>query len=229
MPVGELEAVLFDMDGTLLDSEKLWEVGLRELCAHLGGELSSDARQRLVGADQTRSMWMVHEDLGLPLDGVGASVQWLETRMKELFAQGVVWQPGARELLAAVVASGLPTGLVTATARSLVDVVIDSIGPQNFQVTVCGGETPRNKPSPDPYLAAAAALQVVPDRCVAIEDSPTGTASARDAGCRVLAVPSETAVASGEAVTVRDSLIGVDVELLRSLAAGAAGPGAGLS
>ncbi|MGH8794306.1 MAG: HAD family hydrolase [Stackebrandtia sp.] len=217
MSTGELQAVLFDMDGTLLDSEKLWEVGLQDLCAHLGGELSRAAREGLVGMDQTSSMWLVHRDLGLSTDGVDASAAWLETRMAELFAQGVVWRPGARELLAEVRAAGLPTALVTATVRRLVDVIIDTVGPENFDVTVCGDEVARNKPSPDPYLEAARALNVAPGACVAIEDSPTGTTSAREAGCQVLTVPSETAVPPAERVAFRESLIDVNVPLLRSL------------
>jgi HAD superfamily hydrolase (TIGR01509 family) len=210
-------AVLFDMDGTLVDSEKIWDVTLDELAARLGGVLSGATRRAMVGSNLARSLTMLHEDLGIAdgdLDGDG---RWLLSRTKEYFAHGLPWQPGARELLEAVHAAGIPTALVTSTHRDLVDVALRSIGAHYFDVSVCGDEVRRNKPHPEAYLRAAALLGVPPGDCVAIEDSPTGIAAAEAAGCAVLAVPSEVPVGPGPLRTVRDSLDGVDLPYLAGL------------
>lgn len=221
MPKAELSAVLFDMDGTLLDSEKLWAVGLRELCQRLGGELTEALRTRLVGMDQRESMEVVHTQFGLSFDTIDASAGWLITRMKAIFAQGVVWRPGAKRLLHEVRAAGLATALVTATGRELVDVVITTIGAHNFDAVIVGDEVTHNKPDPEPYLTAMKTLRLGPADCLAIEDSPTGVASAAAAGCPVLAVPSETPIPPRPGVTLAPSLAEVDLDALRGIHAAA--------
>jgi HAD superfamily hydrolase (TIGR01509 family) len=218
--VSRLAAVLFDMDGTLVDSEKVWDVGLAELAAHYGGALSPAARRSMVGTSMRESMTILHDDLAQPWRDTVASTAWLEARVMELFARGLVWRPGARELLAAVRAAAIPTALVTATRRPLVEVALRTIGPENFDVVVCGDEVTRTKPHPEPYLAAADLLGAPITRCVAIEDSPTGVASARAAGARVLAVPSEVDLSEVESVTLVTSLTGVDLGFLEGLLSG---------
>src|ERR1043165_9525497 len=105
------------MDGTLVDSEKGWDVGLRELAQRYGGQLSSVARARMVGTSMIESMHILHADIGQPWREPDSSVLWLEARVSELFAAGLIWRPGARRLLAEVRAAGIPTALVTATRR----------------------------------------------------------------------------------------------------------------
>ena len=212
-------AVLFDMDGTLLDSEKVWEVGLHELAAHYGGTMSADARARMVGTSMAESMEILHTDIGQPYRDPDASVRWLEARVAELFAADLLWRPGARELLAEVRAARVPAALVTATRRHLVEVALGTLGRANFDAVVCGDDVDETKPHPLPYLTAAALLGVDPARCVAIEDSSTGVASARAAGCPVLAVPCEVDLPTAEGVTVRPDLLGVDLDYLRKLTA----------
>jgi HAD superfamily hydrolase (TIGR01509 family) len=155
-----------------------------------------------------------------------ASGDWLDRRVLELFAGGLEWRPGARELLTAVRAAGLPTALVTATRRLLVDVVLDTLDRANFDAVVCGDEVSRAKPDPTPYRAAARALGADPRVCVAIEDSPTGVTSARAAGCVVVAVPHDVAFSHPaepsnapqvDGYQVVSSLAEVDLEWLRSL------------
>jgi HAD superfamily hydrolase (TIGR01509 family) len=212
-------AVLFDMDGTLVDSEKIWDVTLDELAARLGGELSAPTRQAMVGSNLASSLQMLHDDLGIAAGDLDGDARWLLDRTKHYFGHGLPWQAGARELLDAVHAAGIPTALVTSTHRDLVDVALRSIGAHYFDVEVCGDEVSRNKPHPEAYLTAAALLGVAAGDCVAIEDSPTGIAAAEAAGCAVLAVPSEVPVPPGPLRTVRDSLVGVDVACLTALLA----------
>lgn len=215
--MAELGAVLFDMDGTLVDSEKVWDVGLAELAAHYGGELSAAARASMIGTSMIDTMTILHDDLAQPWRDPVASTAWLETRMGELFAAGLVWRDGARELLAEVRAAGVPTALVTATRRPLVEVALTTIGAENFDLVVCGDDLDRTKPHPEPYLAAAEGLAVPIDRCVAIEDSPNGVRSAVAAGAVVVAVPSEVDLAGLAGVTHVRSLADVDLAFLRAL------------
>jgi HAD superfamily hydrolase (TIGR01509 family) len=137
------------------------------------------------------------------------AAHWLSRRTQELFGAGLPWRPGAPQALRMVRASGLATALVTSTERVLVELALDSIGREFFDVTVCGDEVPATKPAPDPYLAAAAQLGLRPWQCIAVEDSPTGAASATAAGCTVLVVPSEVPVPPAPGLTRRDSLVGL--------------------
>ncbi|UQU68113.1 HAD family phosphatase [Couchioplanes caeruleus] len=211
--------MLFDMDGTLVDSEKVWDVALHELAARAGGKLSEPARLAMIGSSMAASMRILREDLGQPDRDEAADVAWLEHRVEELFAEGLVWRPGAMELLRAVRAAGLPTALVTSTARRLVEVALETLGRENFDVVVCGDEVPAPKPDPAPYRTAAELLGVPIADCVAIEDSPTGSASALASGAAVLAVPAELELPPVDGVHLRDTLVGVDPAYLGALLA----------
>jgi HAD superfamily hydrolase (TIGR01509 family) len=215
----EMQAVLWDMDGTLVDSERLWDVSLADLAAHLGGTLSAATREDLVGSSLRRSVSTIRAEVGLDpddQDAVDEDGHWLLERTKVLFAGDLPWRPGALEALTAVRASGLPTGLVTSTYRGLTEVALDSIGREFFDVTVCGDEVSATKPDPAPYRRAAELLAVDPARCVVVEDSPTGTQSAVAAGATVVVVPSEVAVPGGERRVLRESLVGLTVDDLRA-------------
>jgi HAD superfamily hydrolase (TIGR01509 family) len=211
--------VLFDMDGTLLDSEKVWDVALDDLATWLGGTLSAAARTRMVGSSLGRSVAILHADLGIEADAE-SSAAYLTERTAELFATDLVWKPGAHELLAAVARAGLPAALVTSTHRRLTEIALDTIGRQYFAATVCGDEVRRPKPHPDPYLRAAELLGVDPRCCVAVEDSPLGITAAEAAGCVVLAVPSEVGIEPTVTRTVWPSLADRTVADLRALVAG---------
>src|SRR4051794_22536475 len=203
-------AVLFDMDGTLVDSEKVWDIALKELARRAGGELSQQARLAMIGSNMGRSMQLLRDDLGQPDRPEAPDVAWLTGRVFELFARGLVWRPGAYELLRAVRAAGLPTALVTSTGRELVEVALDTLGRENFDVVVCGDEVRMPKPDPEPYRTAAALLGVRIEDCVAIEDSPTGVASAVASGAAVLAVPAELELPETDGVHLLTTLEGVD-------------------
>jgi HAD superfamily hydrolase (TIGR01509 family) len=209
--------VLFDMDGTLVDSEKVWTVAIEELAAHYGGAVSPEARLAMVGTGMAESMQILHDDLQQPWRDAAEGARWLEDRVVTLFAEGLQWRPGALGLLRAVRSAGIPTALVTSSARRLVDVALTTLGPENFDVVVCGDEVDAPKPDPTPYLTAARLLGVPVDECVAVEDSPAGVASARAAGVAVVAVPHEVTLDAADGVHLVDSLTGVDLEFLRRL------------
>jgi HAD superfamily hydrolase (TIGR01509 family) len=215
-------AVLWDLDGTLLDSEKLWDIPLYELTEKLGGELSLPTRQAMVGTNVKRTLGLVYAEVGIDHpteDQLADGAAWIDRRMAEVFRGELPWRPGARDALAAVRAAGFPMALVTSTERGLTEIALDTIGRSLFDVTVCGDEVDGlNKPDPEPYLRAARMLGVDAACCVAIEDSPTGTASAVGAGCTVLVVPCEVVVEPGERRVFRDSLEGLTVADLTAMA-----------
>ncbi|QDP98527.1 HAD family phosphatase [Microlunatus elymi] len=176
------------MDGTLFDSERLWDVSLDELAIMLGGTLSGRTRRQVVGGDLLDTVRIIHRDLGVEADE-DHSARWLLERTRQLFAGGVRWRPGARAVVEAVKAAGIPRALVTSSRRVLVDAVLAQLEPGLFEVVVCGDEVTRPKPDPEGYLTAASRLGVEAANCVVLEDSPRGIAAARAAGCVVVAVP----------------------------------------
>jgi HAD superfamily hydrolase (TIGR01509 family) len=217
-------AVLWDLDGTLLDSEKLWDIPIFELTEKLGGTLSPATRQAMIGTNVLVTLRLIYAEVGIPSpspEQLADSAAWMERRMAEVFRGPLAWRPGARSALATVRAAGFPMGLVTSTERALTELTLDTIGRELFDVTVCGDEVGGlNKPLPEPYLRAARLLGVDPAACVAVEDSPTGTASAADAGCAVLVVPCEVPVEPGERRFFRESLEGLTVADLTALLPG---------
>ncbi len=210
-------AVLFDMDGTLVDSERLWDVALQELAQTYGGTLSVAARRAMIGTGMADSMRILHDDLGQPHRDPQASATWINARILELFRTGLQWRPGALALLGAVREARIPTALVTSSGRALVEIALDTLGRDRFDVVVCGDEVDSTKPHPEPYLTAARLLGVPIDRCVAIEDSAIGVASAVAAGAAVLAVPAEVPLAPRDGVHQLESLLTADLELLAGL------------
>ena len=214
-----LRAVLWDMDGTLVDSEKLWDVAMTALYAHLGGVLSPEVRAATVGGSAATTIRIVHSDLGRPLDpaAMAASTDWLHDYTAGLFRAGLPFCAGAREMLDSLAANRVPMALVTNTPRSLAELALDTIGRGYFSVVVCGDEVARGKPAPDPYQRAAALLDVDPDRCLAIEDSPTGVEAAETAGCPVLVIADKIAVPEGPRRRLAASLADLSVADLRRI------------
>ena len=205
------DAVLCDMDGTLVDSEKLWTTSLHDTARWLGGALSPAAREAVVGGDMPRTLATLFDDLGLPHDAerMAAAERFLNDRTAELFAGGLSWRPGAQEALRLLDHLGWPTALVTNTERALTEAALDSIGREHFAVSVCADEVPFGKPDPDLYLRAAELLGVAPARCLAIEDSPSGALAAERASAAVLVVPCDVPVPGGPGRVLRPSLVGL--------------------
>ena len=184
------------MDGTLVDSEKLWDVAINELYSRHGRVLAPEVRDATVGGSADGVIRIVFDDLGLDRNPEHMAVvaDWMHDYVGELFTTGLPWCPGARELLDALLAADIPMALVTNTRRVLTENALNSIGRQYFSVTVCGDEVPEGKPAPDIYLRAAELLGLASGDCLAIEDSINGTAAAEDAGCPVLVVPNDVEV-----------------------------------
>jgi HAD superfamily hydrolase (TIGR01509 family) len=203
--------VLWDMDGTLVDSEKVWTVSLQDTARALGGELSAAARSAVVGSDMPRTLVVLFDDLGLPRDParMAEAEQLLTRRTGKLFDAGLQWRPGAWQALRTVQAAGWSAALVTNTGRALTERALEVIGREFFQTTVCGDEVPYGKPDPDPYLRAADLLGVAAADCLAVEDSPTGALAAERAGAGVLVVPCEEPVPGGPGRVHRESLAGL--------------------
>lgn len=214
-----LRAVLWDMDGTLVDSEKLWDIAMEALYDRLGGVLTPQVRAATVGGCAENTMRIVYDDLGLEPDpaAMAASARWMHDYTAGLFDAGLPWCDGARELLEALAAAAVPMALVTNTPRALAERALNTIGRGYFAAVICGDEVPHGKPAPDPYLRAAELLDLDPRACLAVEDSPTGAAAAEAAGCAVLVAPNAVPVPPGAMRRQVASLAGLGVADLRNI------------
>jgi HAD superfamily hydrolase (TIGR01509 family) len=214
-----MRAVLWDMDGTLVDSEKLWDISMHALFAKLGGVMTPELRESSVGGSAGSVIRLIYTDLGLDFDptAMAESADWLHDYTGELFERGLPWCNGAHEMLEALAAAGVPMALVTNTRRDLTEKALNSIGRQYFSASVCGDEVVHAKPAPDIYRRAAQLLGVDPAECLAIEDSVTGAAAAEGAGCPVLVIPNEVVVPGSPRRRQVNSLSELDVDDLRAI------------
>lgn len=177
-------AVLWDMDGTLVNTEPLWMAAETELVESWGGTWTHEDGLTLVGNPMKVSGEILQgRGVGLTVDEI---VDFLNKRVAAAVAQDTPWQPGGRELLAALAAAGVPQALVTSSYLELAEPFAEVAGV--FATVVAGDEVERPKPDPQPYLLAAERLGVDIADCVVVEDSPTGITSGVAAGARVLAV-----------------------------------------
>lgn len=211
-----LQAVLLDMDGTLVDTEGFWweiEVAVFD---ELGHRLDESWRDIVVGGPMARSGGFLIESTGADI-GLAELTVLLNERFEARIADRVPLMPGAERLLSELARHNVPTALVSASHRRVIDQVLLTLGRDRFTMTVAGDEVPRTKPHPDPYLLAAGALGAHPSRCAVIEDTATGVAAAEAAGCRVVAIPSVGLIAPAPGRTIVRSLEDVDLAFLRSL------------
>ena len=217
-----MRAVCLDMDGTLVDSEKLWDVAVFELAEHMGRPLDEATRRRTLGASLQGFFDILAEYTGHPMgDGEFERLStMLHERVTGLMATDLEWRPGAREFLDSLAADGIRLALVTNTDAGVADLPIDFIGRDRFEVIVTGDRAARPKPAPDPYLLACELLEVPPVETVAVEDSPTGARSAVEAGCRVVYIPSDPPQPPVEGTVEITTLVGVDAAGLDRLTAG---------
>lgn len=214
-----LQAALFDMDGLLVDTEPLWLETETEVMDRLGAPWSTDDQEALLGGSMERTVAYLLSKATRPAPPETVAGWMMDGMLDKVRAGRVAVRPGARELVTEVAESGLPYALVTSSRRPFAEAVLEATG-LPFEVTVCGDDVSETKPAPDPYLMGAKLLSVDPERCVALEDSPNGVASATAAGCKVIAVPSLLPVPEAPGRRVVSSLKEVDLAVLRNLAAG---------
>ncbi|MCX4833631.1 HAD family phosphatase [Streptomyces sp. NBC_00006] len=211
-----LQAVLLDMDGTLVDTEGFWWDAEVAVFAELGHALHDSWRHVVVGGPMTRSAGFLIEATGADITLPELTVL-LNDGFEKRISSSLPLMPGAARLLAELAAHDVPAALVSASHRRIIDRVLDSLGPANFRLTIAGDEVSRTKPHPDPYLLAAAGLGAEPARCAVIEDTATGVTSAEAAGCQVVAVPSVSPIEPAPRRTVVRSLEHVNVPFLQGL------------
>jgi HAD superfamily hydrolase (TIGR01509 family) len=214
----QLAAVLFDMDGLLVDTEPLWFETEAEVMGRLGAPWTKRDQEQLLGGSMDNTVGYLLARATRPVPPADVA-RWMMDGMLRRAAEGrVVVRPGARELLEAVAAAGIPYALVTGSQRPFAEAVLASTG-FRFPVTVTGDDVTRAKPDPEPYLLAAKLLDADSEQCVALEDSPNGVASATSAGCLVVAVPTLLPIPPAARRLVVPSLSEIKLATLRALAA----------
>lgn len=199
-------AVFWDMDGTLVDTEPYWLAAESALVESFGGVWSEADGLQLVGSSLERSA-IILQSRGVAL-GTHEIVSVLTDRVLEQIDAAVPWRPGARELLAELTASGIPSALVTMSIGRMAARVVEAIGFPAFDTVVSGDMVVDGKPAPDCYLLAARTLGVDPARSVAIEDSEYGVAAAVAAGMATIAVPLHVPLPESPAYTLWPDLAG---------------------
>jgi len=183
-----IEAVVFDLDGVLVDSEPVWEQVRRQVVAEHGGHWAADAQRRLMGMSTGEWARYLSDDLGVGLPPDTVAVLVID-QMAARYAEHLPLMPGAVEAVAGL-AARWPLGLASSSPPSLIETVLDAAGLRSsFAATMSTEQVARGKPAPDIYLAVAAKLDRLPARCAAVEDSSNGLRSAAAAGLHVIAVP----------------------------------------
>ncbi len=207
-----IEAVVFDLDGVLIDSEPVWEQVRRGLVAERGGHWAADAQRRLMGMSTPEWARYLSEDLGagLPPDEVAALVT---DRMAARYREHIPFLPGAADAVRRL-AARWPLGLASSAPATLIQTVLETASLRSsFQVAMSTEQVPHGKPTPDIYLAVAGRLGVSPAGCAAVEDSSNGLRSAAAAGLRVIAVPRPEYPPDPDALTAA-SLVFPDLDAL---------------
>jgi HAD superfamily hydrolase (TIGR01509 family) len=216
---GPFDAVVFDNDGLLLDTEDAWTRAEEALFERHGHRFTAEHKRALIGSSRSTSAVKLEAMLDLPGRGEALMDELHELVMEEA-AGGVPARPGALELLGAVRAAGMPVAVASNSSREFVDRVLSMAGllDGHFDAVLTADDVERPKPAPDLYLATCAALGVAPERAAALEDSPTGAASARAAGMFVVAVPYFPDTPIDGASLIADSL--ADPRVARALGVG---------
>ena len=204
------DAVLWDLDGTLVDTEPSWLAAEFALAGRHGATWSEADGLSLVGNDLVESGRYIKQRMGLALTPEEIVDELLDDMVVSV-TRGVTFRPGARSLLDDLRALLVPCALVTMSYRRMVDPILEHLPQDAFAAVVTGDEVRHGKPHPEPYLTAAKVLGVAPARCIAIEDSVTGAASAQAAGARVVVVPNRVDVPVGPGRVVVPTLRGVSV------------------
>ncbi len=210
-------ALLWDMDGTLVDTEPYWIAAERELVAAHGGTWTDELAHQLVGNPLLVSADFIIANSPVDLEPV-AVVEHLQASVIQQVKARVPWRPGARELLAQARAADVPCALVTMSWQPLAAAVVEALEPGTFARVVTGDQVSHGKPHPEPYLTACTSLGVRPADCIAIEDSGTGVRSAVAAGVPTVAVPNVVTIPPVVGAVQVEGLDGLGLAALTALA-----------
>jgi HAD superfamily hydrolase (TIGR01509 family) len=214
-----IEAVVFDLDGVILDSEELWDEVREDLARERGGRWHEAAQADMMGMSSREWSVYMHERIGLPEPPEEINAEVVR-RMLERYRRELPLIPGAVEAVERL-AARWPLGLASSSNRELIDAALEAAGLAGyFLVTVSSEEVERGKPAPDVYLEAARRLGVAPQRCAAIEDSQNGIRSAKAAGMRVIAIPNRRFPPGEEALAYADVVLDSIAELNPEVVAG---------
>jgi len=207
-----IEAVIFDLDGVLLDSERLWDEAREQLARERGSRWHDNAQRDMLGMSSPEWSRYMHDVIGLPEPPQEISREVVE-RLAKLYREQLPVVPGAREAVERL-AARWPLGLASSSNRELIDLALELLGVKHlFKATVSSEEVPRGKPAPDVYLEAARRLGVVATRAAAIEDSENGILAAEAAGMRVIAIPNRHFPPDGEALAAAGVVLDSPAEL----------------
>jgi HAD superfamily hydrolase (TIGR01509 family) len=207
-----IEAVVFDLDGVLLDTEELWDEARRQIAEERGGRWRPDAQKAMMGMSSPEWSRYMHDAIGVPDTPERISEEVVE-RLAELYRRELPLIDGATDAVRRIGARW-PLGIASSSNRPLIDLFLELTGTRGlFRATVSSEEVAHGKPAPDVYLEAARRLAVAPERGAAIEDSENGIRSAAAAGMHVVAIPNHVFPPSGEAL----SLAGVVLDSLAEL------------
>ena len=204
-------AVLWDMDGTLIDSEHYWLSSEQELAESWGAQWTAEDGEKLIGMSLYESTEIVKEKLGIDISP--AEITEILTNSVTLkLEKQIIWRPGVLELMADLQAKGIKTALVTMSMRRMALSVAERLPTGHFDVVVAGDDVTRGKPHPEPYLRAAELLGVDIRDCVAIEDSLTGLTSAEASGAIAIGVPNIVLLPEQEGRIIWPTLLGLTAE-----------------
>lgn len=207
-----VEAVVFDLDGVLLDSEQVWDDARRKLTIERGGRWRQDATRAMMGMSSLEWSAYLHDELAVPLDPIDIS-RHVVNRVRAQYAERLPLIPGANSAVRRM-AERWPLGLASSSNRELIDVALGLAGLRDqFRATVSSEEVPKGKPAPDVYIEVARKLGVPADRCVAIEDSTNGIQAGKAAGMRVIAVPNRAFPPEPHALSATDRVLASLAEL----------------
>jgi HAD superfamily hydrolase (TIGR01509 family) len=207
-----IRAVIFDLDGVLIDSEQVWDTAREQLTKELGGRWHAGAQRDMMGMSSLEWSRYMHDDLRIDLPPQEISDEVVR-RLERLYRERLPLHAGAREAVERL-AARWPLGLASSSNRPIIDLVLELAGiADSFRVTLSSEEVARGKPAPDVYLEAARRLGVEAGDCAAIEDSENGLLAAHAAEMRVVAIPNREFPPSGEAVAAADVVLDSLAEL----------------
>lgn len=203
---GVVEAVVFDLDGVLVDSEQAWDATRRQIVTELGGQWRRDATRTMMGMSSTEWSSYLHDELSVRLPPQEI-IPLVVERMTAVYRQRLPLIPGATAAVSRM-AERWPLGVASSSNRELIDLVLDLAGiRKRFVATVSSEEVTRGKPAPDVYLEVMRRLEVPADRGVAVEDSTNGILAAKAAGMRVIAIPNRALAPEPDALSVADRVV----------------------